>query len=64
MKKRKKRADVAILDQNDGVIQRILAKALDKNSVSFEDEFHVLLKNKGHINPESDKNSITGHNYF
>ena len=39
--------DVAFLEENAGIIQRILATALEANSVSSEDEFHVFLDNKG-----------------
>ena len=39
--------NVAFLEENAGIIQRILATALEANSVSAEDEFHVFLDNKG-----------------
>ena len=39
--------DVVILDQNDEIIPSIIAGALEANSVSFGDEFHVFLDNKG-----------------
>ena len=39
--------DVAFLKENTGIIQRILATALEENSVGFEDEFHVFLDNEG-----------------
>ena len=42
-----KKNDVVILDKNDGIIPRIIAGALEANSVSFEDEFYVFLDNKG-----------------
>ena len=40
---------VAIVDQNEGTIQKILAKALVANSVSFEEKFHVFLDNRGNL---------------
>ena len=41
--------DIAFLKENAGIIQRILATALEENSVSYEDEFHVFLDNKGRL---------------
>ena len=47
--------DIAFLKENAGIIQRILATALEENSVSFEDEFHVFLDNKGRLDRRVDR---------
>lgn len=37
------------IDSNDGVVQKIISKALEQNSVTSEDQFHVHLNSTGNI---------------
>ena len=41
--------EVIEIDSNDGVVQKIIATALEQNSVTSEDHFHVHLNSTGNI---------------
>ena len=40
---------IAIIENNTGVIQRVIAKALNENSVGIEDQFYAFLNSEGAI---------------
>ena len=41
--------EVIEIDSNDGVVQKIISIALEQNSVTSEDQFHVHLNSTGNI---------------